>query len=155
MMDNLSLDYLAIIIVILILFALVYFSIRTWRTNNLFQQGINYYQQQDYQNAEITFRQVISINSTNDVVHLLLGDTLMQQEQVDAAITEYQEIINRAPKKIDAYLRLANAFLLQNKQQDAINTLDQAQEFFQSKRQVNELAKIQNILQKIKSSSPE
>ncbi len=153
-MENLPLDSLAIIIVIFTISSLIYFSIRTWRTNSLFQQGINFYQTKDYQNAEKYFRQVIAINSTNDVVHLLLGDTLMQQQQVEAAINEYEEVIHRAPKKIDAHLRLANALLLQNKQKEAIDILKQAEDYFQSKRYVNELARLKEILQKIESQSP-
>ncbi|WP_200817617.1 tetratricopeptide repeat protein [Calothrix rhizosoleniae] len=150
-MENLPLDSLAIIIVIFTISSLIYFSIRTWRTNSLFQQGINFYQTKDYQNAEKYFRQVIAINSTNDVVHLLLGDTLMQQQQVEAAISKYEEVINRAPKKIDAHLRLANALLLQNQQKEAIDILKQAEDYFQSKRYVNELARLKEILQKIES----
>jgi len=152
-METLPLDYLVSFIVILIIFSLVYFSIRTWKTNNLFQQGIEFYRQEDYQNAEKAFRQVISINSTNDVVHLLLGDTLMQQNQVEAAINEYEEVIHRAPKKIDAHLRLANALLLQNEQKSAIAILTKAQDFFQSKRYASELARLKDILQKIESQS--
>ncbi|MDJ0620937.1 MAG: tetratricopeptide repeat protein [Calothrix sp. MO_192.B10] len=151
MMETLPLNYLAAAVVVFTLSMLVYFSIRTWRTNHLFQTGINFYQKKDYQNAEIAFRQVIAINSTNDVVHLLLGDTLMQQKQIEAAITEYQEVINRAPKKIDAHLRLANVLLLQDKQKEAIDILTKAQDFFQSKRYANELARLKDILQKIQS----
>ncbi|MDJ0677551.1 MAG: tetratricopeptide repeat protein [Calothrix sp. MO_167.B42] len=153
MMDTLPFDFLVTVIIILILVSLIYFSLRTWKTNNLFQRGIQFYQQQDYENAEKAFRQVISINSTNDVVHLLLGDALMQQKQVEAAMNEYEEVINRAPKIIDGHLRLANALLLQNKQTEAIDILTKAQDFFQSKRYVNELARLKDILQKIESQS--
>ena len=152
-METLPLDYLVSFIVISIIFSLIYFSLRTWKTNNLFQQGIEFYQQEDYENAEKAFRQVISINSTNDVVHLLLGDTLMQQNQVEAAINEYEEVIHRAPKKIDAHLRLANALLSQNEQKSAIAILKKAQDFFQSKRYASELARLKDILQKIESQS--
>jgi tetratricopeptide (TPR) repeat protein len=150
-MENLPLDSLAAITVISAISALIYFSIRTWKTNDLFQKAIAYYQQKDYQNAEKIFSQVIAINSTNDVVHLLLGDTLMQQKKVDAAIIEYQEVIKRAPKKVDAYLRLANALLIQDRQLEAINILEKSQDFLQSKRQINDLEKIQQLLEKIKS----
>ena len=150
-MESSPLDPLAIIVVVAALSSLIYFSFKTWKSNELFQNAIAFYQQKDYVNAEETFRQLISINSTNDVVHLLLGDTLMQQKKVDDAISKYQEVIERAPKKIDAYLRLANALLLEEKQQEAIDVLEKAQDSFQSKRYANELAQLQDVLQKIKS----
>ena len=150
-MESSPLDPLAIIVVVAALSSLIYFSFKTWKNNELFQNAIAFYQQKDSVNAEETFRQLISINSTNDVVHLLLGDTLMQQKKIEDAISKYQEVIERAPKKIDAYLRLANALLLEERQQEAIDVLEKAQDFFQSKRYANELAKLQYILLKIKS----
>ena len=93
------------VIVISSIFLLIYFAIKTLRTSNLFQKGIELYQQKDYENAEAVFRQVTSINISNDVVRLLLGDSLLKQGKVEAAIDKYKEVIERAPKKADAYLR--------------------------------------------------
>ncbi|NRB08511.1 MAG: tetratricopeptide repeat protein [Richelia sp.] len=149
-MESSPLDPLAIIVVVSALSSLIYFSFRTWKNKELFKTAFAFYQQKDYVNAEETFRQLISINSTNDLVHLLLGDTLMRQKKVDDAICKYKEVIERAPKNIDAYLRLANALLLEEKQQEAIDFLEKAQDYFESKHYANELDKLQYILQKIK-----
>lgn len=141
------LDSFAIIAVILPIFSLIYLSIKTWKTNVIFRQAIAFYKAKDYANAETIFRHLTTINYTNDLVHLLLGDTLLRQKQLEAAIDKYKEVIKRAPEKVDAYCRLANALIIQNKQQEAMNLLEKAQKHFQSKRQANDLEKIQQLLQ--------
>ncbi|MFQ4144546.1 tetratricopeptide repeat protein [Chlorogloeopsis sp. ULAP02] len=142
---------IAVVAVICSIAILGYFSWKTLITSNYFQKGINLYQQKDYLGAEAAFRRVISINSTNDVIHLLLGDSLMQQDKVEAAISEYQEVIERAPKKVDAYLRLAQAFMQQQKPQEAIAILQKASDLFQAQRQPEKAQQIQRVLQQMSS----
>jgi TolA-binding protein len=141
---------LAVIVVISSLVLLGYFSWKTLRTSNLFQKGIKLYQQENYKNAEAAFRQVIAINSTNDVVRLLLGDTLMQQGKVEEATQQFQDVINRAPKKVDAYLRLSNALMRLEKKESAIITLEQARDLLQAQRQSQKLDEVNRILEKLK-----
>ncbi|MGJ5676150.1 MAG: tetratricopeptide repeat protein [Nostochopsis sp.] len=146
-------NLIAVFIVLISLSTLIYLARRTIITDKYFQTGITLYQQKDFPGAEAAFHQVIAINSTNDVVHLLLGDTLMQQGKVEAAITEFQDVIERAPKKVDAYLRLAQALMQQQKPQEAVTVLQQAEALFQKQRQVDKAEKIQQLLQKISSAS--
>ncbi len=143
----------AIITVISSIALLGYFSWKTLITSNYFQTGINLFQQKDYQGAEAAFRQVISINSTNDVVHLLLGDTLMKQGKIEEAISEFQEVIRRAPKKVDAYLRLAQALIQLDNQPEAISTLQKAKVLFQAQRQTEKAEQIQRLLQQFDSDA--
>ncbi|MEC4815049.1 MAG: tetratricopeptide repeat protein [Scytonema sp. PMC 1069.18] len=150
MFENLQLNsIIAISVVIVSLVIIGYFSWKTLIISDLFQKGLNCYQQEDYKGAEAAFRQVISRNSTNDVVHLLLGDTLMQQSKLDEAIQQFQEVIRRAPKKVDAYLRLSNALMRQEKKQEAIATLQQARDLFQAQRQPQKVDEINRILDKM------
>ncbi|KOP23885.1 hypothetical protein AMR41_23890 [Hapalosiphon sp. MRB220] len=142
-------DFIAVFIVLISLSSLIYLAIRTIITDKHFQTGITLYQQKDFLGAEAAFRRVIAINSTNDVVHLLLGDALMQQGKVEAAITEFQDVIERAPKKVDAYLRLAQALMQQKKPQQAVTVLEQAEALFQNQRQVDKAEKVQQLLDKI------
>ena len=139
----------AVAVVVGSIILLIYFAIRTLVTSNRFQKGIDLYQQQDYQGAEAAFRRVIAINSTNDVVHLFLGDSLMKQGKVAEAITEFQEIINRAPKKAEAYLRLSNALIQKEQKEEAIVNLKKAQELLQAQRQPQKAQQIEQLLQKI------
>ncbi len=139
-----------VIIVISSITLLIYFAWKTLITSNLFQKGLNFYQEKDYQNAEAVFRQVISINSTNDVVRLLLGDCLLKQEKVEEAIEKYQEVITRAPKKADAYLRLSRIYMEQDKQKEAIEYLQKAKQVLQ-KRQPDKAQEVDRLLQKLNS----
>ncbi|WP_414586606.1 tetratricopeptide repeat protein [Scytonema sp. PCC 10023] len=154
MFDNFQPSYIiAVTAVISSIAILGYFSWKTLITSNVFQKGVNLYKQENYKDAEAAFRQMISLNSTNDVVHLLLGDTLMQQGKLEEAIQQFQEVINRAPKKVDAYLRLSNAFMRQEKKAEAISNLEKARDLCQAQRQQEKAEQINRILQKISKNN--
>ncbi len=144
---------IAITAVISSIAILGYFSWKTLITSNIYQKGVNLYKQENYKDAEAAFRQMISLNSTNDVVHLLLGDTLMQQGKLEEAIEQFQEVIERAPKKVDAYLRLSNAFMRQEKKAEAIASLQKARDLCQAQRQQEKAEQINRILQKISTNN--
>ncbi|MBD2510008.1 MAG: tetratricopeptide repeat protein [Nostoc sp.] len=145
---------IAAIAVILSLSILGYFAWKTLITSDLFQKGINLAQAKDYQGAEAAFRKVISLNSTNDVVRLFLGDVLNQQGQVEEATELFREVIRRSPKNPDAYLRLANILMQQEREEEAKTNLLQAKDLLQKQRQPEKANKITQVLDKmsIKSS---
>ncbi len=151
MLENLQLNtILPAVIVISSISLLIYFAVKTLITSNLFQKGLNLYQDKDYENAEAVFRQVTSINVSNDVVRLLLGDALLKQGKVDEAIEKYQDVITRAPKKADAYLRLSRIYMQQEKQSEAIEYLQKAKEVLQ-KRQPEKAEEVSQLLEKLNS----
>jgi tetratricopeptide (TPR) repeat protein len=154
MFENFEPSYIIAITAVISSIALLgYFSWKTLITSNVFQKGVNLYKQENYKDAEAAFRQMISLNSTNDVVHLLLGDTLMQQGKLEEAIAQFKEVIERAPKKVDAYLRLSNAFMRQEKKAEAISNLEKARELCQTQRQPEKAEQINRILQKISKNN--
>jgi TolA-binding protein len=140
-------------IVVISLSILGYFAWKTLTTSDLFQEGVNLYQAKDYQGAEAAFRKVISLNSTNDVVRLFLGDVLNQQGKVEEATELFCEVISRSPKNPDAYLRLANVLMQQDKQEEAKNNLLQAKELLQKQRQPEKAQKITRLLDKMSTKS--
>lgn len=146
-------DIFAISAVIFSIALLCYFAVKTLITSNLFQKGISLYQQKDYQGAEAVFRQVININSTNDVVRLLLGDVLKEQGKIEEATVFFQEVIHRSPKNPDAYLGLANILMQQNQPEAAKANLQQAKDLLQKQRQPERAAKIIQLLDKISAKS--
>ena len=149
MSENLHLNtILPAVIVISSISLLIYFAWKTLRTSNLFQKGLDLYKQKDYENAEAVFRQVTSINVSNDVVRLLLADSLLKQGKVEEAIDKYKEVIERAPKKADAYLRLSRIYMQQDKQSEAIEYLKQAKEVLQ-KRQPEKAEEVSQLLEKL------
>jgi TolA-binding protein len=142
-------DIIAISVVIAGLVILGYLSIKTLITSNLFQKGINFYQTKDYENAEIVFRKIIAINSTNDMVRLLLGDILNQQGQIPEAKALFCEVIDSSPKNPDAYLRLANILMQEQQETAAKANLLQAKELLQKQRQPERAKKVSLLLDKI------
>jgi tetratricopeptide (TPR) repeat protein len=146
-------DILAITSVIVTILILGYFSWKTLITSNAFQKGVNLYQQKDYEGAKAAFVRVISLNSTNDVVRLLLGDIFQEQGNVKQATELYQEVIRSSPKNPDAYLRLANVFMDANQLESAKINLQQAQALLQKQRQPQRAEKISHLLEKITAKS--
>ncbi len=150
MLENLEPSSIfAVAVVVIGIVILIYFSVKTLITSNLFQQGVTLYQQKDYQGAEAVFRKVISINSTNDVVRLLLGDVLMQQDKPEEAAEMFCYVINRSPKYADAYLRLSNVLMQQEKREEAIKNLQLAKDLLQKQRQTEKAEKINQLLEKM------
>ncbi|MCC5621045.1 M48 family metallopeptidase [Nostoc sp. CHAB 5715] len=137
------------VVVVLSLSILGYFAWKTLITSDLFQKGINLSQAKDYQGAEAAFRKVISLNSTNDVVRLFLGDVLNQQGQVEEATELFREVIRRSPKNPDAYLRLANILMQQEREEEAKTNLLQAKDLLQKQRQPEKAKKITQLLDKM------
>ncbi|MFN6526865.1 tetratricopeptide repeat protein [Nostoc sp. ChiSLP03a] len=146
---------IAAVVVVLSLSILGYFAWKTLITSDLFQKGINLAQAKDYQGAEAAFRKVISINSTNDVVRLFLGDVLNQQGQVEEATELFREVIRRSPKNPDAYLRLANILMQQEREEEAKTNLQQAKDLLQKQRQPEKAKKITQLLDKMSAKSNE
>jgi tetratricopeptide (TPR) repeat protein len=144
-----TMNIIAISLVVISIGLLIYFAWKTLITSNLFQKGVNLFQAKDYEGAEAAFRQVIAINSTNDVVRLLLGDILNHQGKTDEAKELFSYVINSSPKNADAYLRFANILLLQNQQQEAIKNLQTAKSLFQKQRQPQKAETIDKILKDI------
>ncbi|MBW4612462.1 MAG: tetratricopeptide repeat protein [Desmonostoc vinosum HA7617-LM4] len=154
MLETFSLSsVIAAIVVVFSLAILGYFAWKTLITSDLFQKGVNLYQAKDYAGAEIVFHKVISLNSTNDVVRLLLGDVLYQQGKVEAATELFQEVIRRSPKNPDAYLRLANVLMQQERQKEAQVNLLQAKDLLQKQRQPEKAQKISLLLDKMSAKS--
>ncbi len=149
MLENPTSSIIPAFVVVLSLSILGYFAWKTLITSNLFQKGINLAQAKDYQGAEAAFRKVISINSTNDVVRLFLGDVLNQQGQVEEATELFREVIRRSPKNPDAYLRLANLLMQQEREKEAKANLLQAKDLLQKQRQPEKAQKITQLIDKM------
>lgn len=154
MLENLETpDIFALGAVVLAIIILIYFSWKTLITSNAFQKGVELYQKKDYQGAEAALRKVISLNSTNDVVRLLLGDILKEKGQTEEATALYQEVISSSPKNPDAYLRLANVLMAENQLDTAKDYLQQAQSLLQKQRQPQRAAQVNDLLEKITAKS--
>lgn len=118
-------------------------------TSNIYKQGVKFYQEKNYKDAEAGFRQVISRHPSNDVVRLLLGEVLMQQDKLDESIAVFRELIDRADKNVDAHLRLGSAFLKQDKLDLAKASLSTAKDLLLAQRNTQKAESVEQLLQHI------
>ena len=118
-------------------------------TSNIYKQGVKIYQDKDYKGAEAAFRQVISRHPSNDVVRLLLGDSLMQQDKLEDATAVFQELSDRAPKNVDARLRLGIALVKLGKLDEAVSVLKTARDLLLAQRNPQKAESVEQLLQQI------
>ena len=144
-----QLSWLAAFVVGIGLVVLGLFMREGFATSKTFERGVSLYQQKDYKGAETAFRQVISRHPSNDMVHLLLGDVLLQQNLPEEAITQFREVIRLTPKNVDAYLRLGNALSQQDKLEEAVAALEKARDLFKAQRNPKKAEQIEQLLQQL------
>ena len=118
-------------------------------TSNIYKQGVKIYQDKDYKGAEAAFRQVISRHPSNDVVRLLLGDSLIQQDKLEDARAVFQELSDRAPKNVDARLRLGMALVKLGKLDEAVSVLEAARDLLKAQRNPQKAESVEQLLQQI------
>jgi predicted Zn-dependent protease len=115
-------------------------------TSNTYRQGVTLYQQRDYKGAEAAFRQVISRHPSNDIVHLLLGDVLMQLDLPEEAIAQFREVIRLSPKNVDAHLRLGNVLIKLGSLEEAIAALKTARDLYKAQGNSHKADQIEQLL---------
>jgi TolA-binding protein len=118
-------------------------------TSNIYKQGVKLYQEKNYKGAEAAFRLVISRHPSNDVVRLLLGDSLMQQDKLEDARAVFQELSDRAPKNVDTRLRLGMALVKLGKLDEAVSVLEAARDLLKAQRNPQKAESVEQLLQQI------
>lgn len=149
MMETPDFSLLAIAVVGIGLTILGWFVREGIITSNIYKQGVKLYQEKNYKDAEAAFRQVISRHPSNDVVRLLLGEVLMQQDKLDEAVVVFKELIDRADKNVDAHLRLGSAFLKQDKLDEAKASLSTARDLLLAQRNTQKAQSVEQLLEQI------
>lgn len=89
----------------------------------LFEQAIDSYQAKNYQEAENTYKDILTREPENSDVLLALGNTYRDWEKIDLAIAQYEKVINSDPHNITAYLDLAQLYASQNQREKAEQVL--------------------------------
>lgn len=121
-------------------------------TSSRYEQGVKFYQNKDYEAAELAFQDVLSRHPSNDLARLLLGESLMQLGKLDDATSQFNELINRAPKNADAQLRLGTALMKKEKLADAIAAFTKAKELFSKQKNSQKAEQIEQLLQQLSNS---
>jgi TolA-binding protein len=143
---------IAAVVVAASLIALAFFVWEGITISSLYNRGVKFYQEKDYKNAETVLHEVLSRHPSNDIARLLLGESLMQQNKLDDAVTQFTALISRAPKNAEAQVRLATAWMKLEKLEPATLSLEKAQELFKSQRNQQKSEQIEQLLQTISNS---
>lgn len=154
MLETPQQSYLIAVAVVVIGLTILGFFIREGIvTSNIYKKGVRLYQEKDYTAAESAFRQVIARHPSNDVVRLLLGDVLIQQDKLEEAIAQFQELLSRAPKNVDAQLKLGTALFEQGKLEAAIAALEKTRDLYKAQRNHQKADSIEQFLHEISTST--
>ena len=86
--------------------------------------GIIRGQQQRYPEAESLFRRVVELDPASASANRNLGQALMVQGKVEAALQQYVEAEKRSPSNPEIELELARLYLMKQQYQDALAALD-------------------------------
>lgn len=139
-------------VVLVGLVTLGFFTREGLATSKRYAQGVKFYQDKDYQGAELAFQDVLSRHPSNDLARLLLGESLMQLGKLDDATSQLQELTRRAPKNADAQLRLGTALMKQEKLENAIAAFTKAKELFLKQKNPQTAEQIERLLQQLSNS---
>ena len=93
---------------------------------SLYQQGVMRYYHSDSQAAEHAFRQALQRDPNIGSARNYLGNIMLQQNRLDAAVQEYGEAIRINPNIVEAYYNLGLALHKQGQNEAAITAYRQA-----------------------------
>lgn len=93
---------------------------------NIYAQLVNVAQGSDNW-AIISYKQAISLDSTNPTLRLQLGSVYYQMKKYTDAITQFQIAIALKPNYANAYYNLAEAYKMSNDITQAVQNMQQAQ----------------------------
>ncbi len=98
------------------------------RTGKLYAAlGYTYEQKKDYKDAVKSYRMAVSQDSENLDAVRGLAQNLMNDNQLDAALDQYNAIVEADPQDAQTFLRIAEIYRREGKFQQALDSLKKAQ----------------------------
>src|SRR5438045_4033440 len=102
------------------------------RTGKLYTiLGYTYEQQHDYKNAIISYQKAVALDKDNLDAIRGLAQNLLNDGQVQAALGQYQQVIDSDPQDAQAYLRISEIYRRQGKFDAALDMLNKADSLMQ------------------------
>ena len=102
--------------------------------------GRVYWQQQDYANAEASFRKQIEVAPLDQYAHASLGEVLIEWRKYKDAIPELERAITLAPEREMVHVSLGRAYLHLGETEKAINAFEEALKLDRSPGVLNNVA---------------
>jgi tetratricopeptide (TPR) repeat protein len=114
---------------LVVLFVLVNVAIYSQTAGKSIRKGNYYYIKDNYNEAEIKYREALEKDPDIPAANYNLGNTKYKKEEYDAAISRYNDAIRETkdPKKLsDYYYNLGNAYFKSKKLKESVHAYKQA-----------------------------
>ena len=98
--------------------------------------GYTFEQQHDYKQAISAYRRAIDIDKDNLDAQRGLANSLLGDNQIDAALEQYKFVADADPQDAQAYLRMSEIYRREGKYTDAMATLKKAESLVQDSLEV-------------------
>jgi tetratricopeptide (TPR) repeat protein len=92
----------------------------------LYQQGVVRYSRGDFQGGEMLLRQALQIDPNLAAARTYLGNIMLRQNRLDAAIQEYAEAVHIDPNFAEGYFNLGLGLYKQGQREAAVTAYRQA-----------------------------
>ncbi len=108
-----------------------------------------------FEEAIAAYRQAIRLDANYAVAHNALGTALANQGRLDEAMSELQRAIAINTNYPDPLLILGQLLMQQGKKVDAAAALEKAKTLFQQQNRFQDMRRVEQLLQEIKTAAPD
>ena len=98
--------------------------------------GYTFEQQKDYKQAISAYKRAIDIDKDNLDAQRGLANSLLGDNQIDAALDQYKQVADSDPQDAQAYLRMSEIYRREGKYTEAMATLKKAESLVQDSLEV-------------------
>ena len=98
--------------------------------------GYTFEQQKDYKQAITAYKRAIDIDKDNLDAQRGLANSLLGDNQIDAALDQYKQVADSDPQDAQAYLRMSEIYRREGKYTEAMATLKKAESLVQDSLEV-------------------
>lgn len=98
--------------------------------------GYTFEQQKEYKQAITAYKHAIDIDKDNLDAQRGLANSLLGDNQIDAALDQYKQVADADPQDAQAYLRMSEIYRREGKYSDAMATLKKAESLVQDSLEI-------------------